>query len=207
MSCQVNTKLNGGNNLFKLEDKVFIKKSQKVGVIKEIEDDKYKVTYFDNEKRKIEWFNLNDLREYKQPLEIKIKYFDKSLAKIEQNGNWIDLRSSERIELKQFERTLIPLGIAMQLPKNYEALLAPRSSTYKNFGIIQTNTPGIIDNEYCGNNDQWMMSVVALRDTIIEVGDRICQFRIQEVMPKVKITEVDVLGNPNRSGFGSTGIK
>lgn len=194
--------------MFKVNEKVFIKKLQKTGVVKEIKDEKYYITYFTNDgERKYGWFKEKEIKECKQPLVIKIKYFDKSLAKIEQNGNWIDLRAAQRIELKQFESTLIPLGVAMELPKGYEALLAPRSSTFKNFVVLQTNTPGVIDNEYCGDNDEWKMSVVALKDTVIEIGDRICQFRIQRVMPKVKFVEVDSLGNPDRQGFGSTGVK
>ncbi|MDD4615411.1 MAG: hypothetical protein PHI40_08435, partial [Caldisericia bacterium] len=135
--------------MFKVEDQVFIRKNNinKKGIIKEIDEEnkKYKITYFNEEgNRQIEEFKNKDITKYKefpQTLEIKIKYFDKQLTKIEQHGNWIDLRSAQKIELKAFERTLIPLGVAMQLPQGYEALLVPRSSTFKNFGILQTNTP------------------------------------------------------------------
>jgi dUTP pyrophosphatase len=142
-------------------------------------------------------------------MKIKIKYFDSTLPKLQKidKGNWIDLRASETIEFAQGSYKLIPLGFAMQLPDNYEAYVVPRSSTYKNFGIIMTNSPGIIDNSYCGDNDQWFFSAYALRDTTILKGDRIAQFRIQEKQPDFEFEEYETLGNKNREGFGSTGIK
>ncbi|MBQ3567424.1 MAG: deoxyuridine 5'-triphosphate nucleotidohydrolase, partial [Anaerotignum sp.] len=103
------------------------------------------------------------------------------------------------------EFKLIPLGIAMQLPKGYEAHIVPRSSTFKNYGIIQTNHCGIVDESYCGNNDQWFMPAYAVRDTVIEVNDRICQFRIFEHQPALVFDEVDTLDNADRGGHGSTG--
>jgi len=142
-------------------------------------------------------------------LQIKIKYFtDKidKITKIEQ-GDWIDLRAAETVSLHKGEFALIPLGVAMQLPKGYEAHIVPRSSTYKNFGIIQTNHQGVIDESYCGNNDQWMMPVEARRDTTIHVNDRICQFRIMEKQPEIVFEEVTSLQNQDRGGFGSTGEK
>lgn len=138
---------------------------------------------------------------------IKIKYFtDKidKLSKIEK-GDWIDLRSAETVELKVGEFKLIPLGFAMQLPEGYEAHVVPRSSTFKNFGIVQTNHQGVIDNSYCGDNDQWFMPALAVRDTKINVNDRICQFRIMKKQPTINFEEVEVLGNNNRGGIGSTG--
>jgi dUTP pyrophosphatase len=142
-------------------------------------------------------------------LTIKIKYFDDSLPKIEkiEQGDWIDLRSAVDIELKRGEFKLIPLGVAMQLPEGYEAYAVPRSSTYKNFGVIQTNHFGIIDESYCGDGDQWYFPAYALRDTQIKKGDRICQFRIQKKMPSVTFEVVDQLGNKDRGGIGSTGTK
>ena len=101
----------------------------------------------------------------------------------------------------------IPLGVAMKLPDGYEAHLAPRSSTYKNFGIICANSLGIIDNSYCGENDQWCFPAIALRDTVIHKNDRICQFRIVEKQPKLNLVEVDHLTDPDRGGLGSTGIR
>lgn len=139
--------------------------------------------------------------------QIKIKYFTDEIDKIQKidKGDWIDLRSAETITLKAGEFKLIPLGIAMELPKGYEAHAVPRSSTYKNFGIIQTNHCGIIDESYCGDNDQWYFPAYALRDTTINVNDRICQFRIVEKQPPIEFIEVETLGNDDRGGIGSTG--
>lgn len=138
---------------------------------------------------------------------IKIKYFTDKIDKIEKIsiGDWIDLRAAENISLKQGEFALIPLGVGMILPKGFEAHVVPRSSTFKNYYIIQTNSIGIIDNSYCGNNDQWMMPVYATRDTVINMNDRICQFRIVKNQPKLKFKVVDILSNKDRNGFGSTG--
>lgn len=139
---------------------------------------------------------------------IKIKYFtDKieKLAYIDGKSDWIDLRAAEDVELKKGEFRLIPLGVAMELPAGYEAHVVPRSSTFKNFGIIQTNHQGVIDCSYCGDNDQWFMPVYAVRDTQIRVNDRICQFRIMENQPKIVFNEVKRLNNEDRDGFGSTG--
>lgn len=151
----------------------------------------------------------NRKKSFKNPLQIKIKYFDNELPKIEkiEQGDWIDLRAAETVELKSGEFKLIPLGIAMELPKGYEAHVVPRSSTYKNFGIIQTNSMGVIDESYKGDDDQWFFPAYALRDTKIEKGERICQFRIIRKMPRVKLIEVEHLNNKNRGGHGSTGTK
>lgn len=141
-------------------------------------------------------------------MQIKIKYFtdqiDK-LAKITQ-GDWIDLRSAETIALKAGDFKLIPLGVTMQLPAGYEAHIAPRSSSFKNWGILQTNSIGIIDNSYCGDNDQWLMPVYATRDTIINQNDRICQFRIVKNQEPVEFVTVEHLDNSDRGGYGSTGV-
>lgn len=138
---------------------------------------------------------------------IKIKYFTDKIDKIAKidKGDWIDLRAAETVELKAGEFKLIPLGVAMQLPEGYEAHIVPRSSTYKNFGIIQTNHQAVIDESYCGDNDQWRYPAYALRDTTINVNDRICQFRIMEKQPTINFDEVEVLGNKDRGGIGSTG--
>ena len=142
-------------------------------------------------------------------MKIKIKYLNKNLEKIVKikQGDWIDLRCSEDVKLQKGEFKLIPLGIAMELPKGYEAYVVPRSSTYKNFKIIQTNSVGIIDNTYCGDNDQWFFPAYALEDTHIHINDRICQFRIFKSQPKINLIEVDNLNNKNRGGIGSTGYK
>lgn len=141
-------------------------------------------------------------------LKIQIKYFDKEIDKIKkiEKGDWIDLRAAETVVLKAGEFRLIPLGIGMKLPEGYEAHVVPRSSTFKNFGIIETNSCGIIDESYCGDNDQWFLPAYALRDTMILKNDRICQFRIMEKMPdNVEYEEVEYLDSINRGGFGSTG--
>lgn len=138
---------------------------------------------------------------------ITIKYDNQLLTRIKKitAGDWIDLRSNEDIEIKAGEFKLIPLGIAMQLPAGYEAHVVPRSSTFKNFGIIQTNGIGIIDESYCGDNDFWFFPALAMRDTKINFNDRICQFRIMEHQPPIEFDEVEVLNNKDRGGHGSTG--
>ena len=139
---------------------------------------------------------------------IRIKYFSdeiEHLTYIDGKSDWIDLRASETVELKAGEFALIPLGVAMELPKGYEAHIVPRSSTFKNFGLIQTNSLGIIDESYCGDHDIIRMPVYATRDTELHVNDRICQFRILEHQPHIMFEEVDSLGNQDRGGFGSTG--
>ena len=138
---------------------------------------------------------------------IKIKYFDKEIDKIKKisTGDWIDLRSAETVHLKKGEFHLIPLGVGMILPSGYEAHIVPRSSTYKNFKVIQTNPMGVIDNSYCGDTDQWMMPVIAMEDTVINKNDRICQFRIVEKMPTIEFDEVEHLYEVSRGGIGSTG--
>lgn len=139
-------------------------------------------------------------------MQIKIKYHNKNIDKIKKIavGDWIDLRAAETVELKEGEYKLISLGVSMQLPKGYEAHVVPRSSTFKNFGIIQTNHHGIIDESYCGDADIWKFPAYAIKDTIIKENDRICQFRIVEKMPEIEFVEVDKLENENRGGFGST---
>ena len=139
---------------------------------------------------------------------IRIKYFTDKIEKlryIDGKSDWIDLRAAEDITLKQGEFKLVPLGVAMQLPEGFEAHVVPRSSTFKNFGILQVNSMGVIDASYCGDNDQWFMPAYALRDTVIEVNDRICQFRIFEHQPALVFDEVKDLGNTDRGGHGSTG--
>ena len=139
---------------------------------------------------------------------IKIKYFDKDIEKlkyIDGKSDWIDLRASEDVEIKKGEFKLIPLGVAMELPNGYEAHVVPRSSTFKNFGLIMTNSEGIIDNTYCGDNDMWKFPAIAMRDTIVHKNDRICQFRIMRNQPEIIFKEVEHLEGVDRGGFGSTG--
>lgn len=175
---------------------------------------------------------------------IKVKRINKNLPlpEVIDKGDWIDLRSSETVVLHapqagtlkrhkvdgvevahrdvEFDSKLIRLGVAMQLPAGFEAVTLSRSGTFKNLGIILANSEGVIDQPYCGDNDEWRYNAIALKDTIINEGDRICQFRIQlsqkaTMWQKIKwllssgveIVEVDELGNPDRNGIGSTGIK
>lgn len=142
-----------------------------------------------------------------QDLEIKIKYFDQEIEKIQKIsvGDWIDLRSAERVELKAGEYKLLRLGVGMILPDGYEALVLPRSSTPSKFGIILANSMGVIDNSYSGDSDEWRFPAVAIRDTVIEKGDRICQFRIVKNQPGIKFEVVDHLNEISRGGIGSTG--
>lgn len=177
-------------------------------------------------------------------LKIKVKRINKNiqLPEVTEKGDWIDLRAAENVHfnapqgstLKRhkvngveinhrdvaFDTKLIGLGVAIQLPKGFEAVILARSSTHKKFGIITTNSEGVVDNSYCGDNDEWKYPALALRDTSVSEGDRICQFRVQlsqkaTVWQKikwilssgVKIIEVDSLGNEDRRGFGSTGMR
>lgn len=140
---------------------------------------------------------------------IKIKYFDKEIDKIGKisKGDWIDLRSAETIHLKKDEFHLVPLGVGMKLPDGYEANIVPRSSTYKNFEVLQTNCFAVIDNSYSGDSDQWKLPVVAMEDTVINKNDRICQFRINKIQPDITFEEVEHLDEKNRGGFGSSGVQ
>ena len=143
-------------------------------------------------------------------MKVKVKYFTDDIEKlryIDGVSDWIDLRAAEDVEMKAGDWKLIPLGIAIELPEGYEAHVVPRSSTYKNFGVIQTNSMGVIDATYCGDNDQWFWPALAMRDTVIHKNDRICQFRIMQNQPALEFVEVEHLTGPDRGGFGSTGIE
>lgn len=148
---------------------------------------------------------------------IKIKYHDETIQKIKkmEKGDWIDLRSAEDVFIPVGDSAMISLGISMKLPNGYEAHIAPRSSTFKNFGIILVNSIGIIDNSYCGNDDIWKFPAICIKGnhrqcevfgSKISKNDRICQFRIVEKQPEIQFEEVDFLDLSNRGGFGSTGI-
>lgn len=142
--------------------------------------------------------------------EIKIKYFSEDYPQLEfVNGvsNWIDLRANEDFKYGAGDFFLVHLGVAMKLPDGYEAIMAPRSSTFKNYGIIMTNSIGVIDNSYSGDNDEWKFPALAFRQGEIKKGDRICQFRIQPIMGEVQLTKVDKLDGKDRGGLGSTGVK
>nr|DAL89974.1 MAG TPA: dUTPase [Caudoviricetes sp.] len=142
---------------------------------------------------------------------IPIKYHNPELTHLQKiDGNksdWIDLRAAEKVTLKKGEIRRISLGISMQLPENYEAHILPRSSAPEKFGIIMAHSQGIIDNSYCGDDDVWSFLALAIRDTTIYVNDRIAQFRIYQNQPSISFVPVNTLGNPNRGGFGSTGVK
>ena len=140
---------------------------------------------------------------------IQIRYISDKIDRlgyIAGKSDWIDLRAAEDVEMKAGEFRLIRLGVAMKLPEGYEAHIVPRSSTFKNFGVIQTNHMGVIDGSYCGNDDEWRFPAYAVRDTRICVNDRICQFRIMKNQPEIRFEQVDCLEGENRGGFGSTGI-
>lgn len=141
-------------------------------------------------------------------LRIQVRYHGNvpPLQKLPQ-GDWIDLRAAETVNMKAGEYRLISLGVSMKLPKGYEAHVAPRSSTFKKWGILMTNSVGVIDESYCGDGDLWYFSAVALRDTRIEAGDRICQFRLMKKMPDAVLERVEFLSDPDRGGIGSTGEK
>lgn len=140
-------------------------------------------------------------------LKVRIKYL-RDVEKIKPilNGDWVDIRCAENITLSKGDFIYIPLGIAMELPTGFEALVVPRSSTFKNFGIIQTNSLGVIDESYCGDNDEWHMPIYATRDTFIPKNTRLCQFRIIEHQPVFELIECTTFGNADRGGLGSTGV-
>lgn len=141
-------------------------------------------------------------------MNIKVRYLCEDLEPlryVDGKSDWIDLQASETVNLKAGEFRLIPLGVAIALPDGYEAHIVPRSSTFKNYGILQTNSMGVVDNSYCGDNDLWRFPAYATRDITVEKGARICQFRVMEHQPRLEFTAVEHLGGPDRGGFGSTG--
>ena len=142
-------------------------------------------------------------------MKIKIHYFspDAPRLKVTTKGDWIDLYVSETVTLHKGDFALVPLGVSMQLPAGWEARTVPRSSAFRRWGIVQPNSVGVIDNSYCGTNDEWKLPVYATRDTVIEKGDRICQFRVFENQPPIEFEEADELSEVDRGGFGSTGVK
>lgn len=138
---------------------------------------------------------------------IKIKYHDNEVEKIKEIavGDWIDLRAAETVAMNTGNFKLISLGVSMKLPDGYEAHVVPRSSTFKKWGVLQTNSMGVIDNSYSGTNDIWRFPALAMRDTVINKNDRICQFRIMKRQPTIEFEKVDTLDSVDRGGFGSTG--
>lgn len=143
-------------------------------------------------------------------MNIKIKYFAddmEPLTYIDGKSDWIDLRAAQDMTIAAGTYVAIPLGIGMKLPEGYEAHVVPRSSTFKNFGLLQTNSMGVIDETYCGDNDQWHFPAYATRDTVVHKNDRICQFRIIEHQPMIEFTPVEHLADESRGGLGSSGIR
>lgn len=141
-------------------------------------------------------------------MEIKVRYLCDGLdplCYVDGKSDWIDLQLAETVTLRAGEFRLLPLGVAIALPEGYEAHVVPRSSTFKNYGILQANSMGIVDNSYCGDNDQWRFPAYATRDVTLEKGLRLCQFRVMEHQPRLTFTAVDHLDGPDRGGFGSTG--
>lgn len=136
---------------------------------------------------------------------IKVKYL-KPIPPLERHGDWIDLCAAEDVILEKGEYKRIPLGVAIELPKGYEAHILPRSSCFERYGIMLANSQGIIDNSYCGDNDEWNFLAYATRLTKVCKGDRIAQFRLVRSMDEVISCEVERLGNPDRGGIGSTGV-
>lgn len=146
-------------------------------------------------------------------LTLDVKYIDegeglvKPLEYIGGKSDWIDLRSAKTIYIPKGTFVMIPLGVAIKLPAGFEAYVVPRSSLFKNYKLIQTNSFGVIDNTYCGDNDQWMMPVYAMEETIVNFNDRLCQFRIVENQPQLAFRTVEHLDGADRGGFGSTGVE
>ena len=202
--------------MIKLNDRVQVKGTDMRGTVIQVVNEKVvDVKYDDGVKAYTMCRELELLPVDKKT--IRIKYFDdaKKLEKISK-GDWIDLYANKDMFIPEGTRAMIPLGVAMELPEGFEAHLAPRSSTFKTWGIIQTNHVGVIDHSYCGDNDQWHMPVYCLMGkdeyedqigTWIHKGDKIAQFRIMEVQPTIEFEEVEHLGNEDRGGFGSTGTK
>ena len=207
--------------MLKLNDRVQVKGTDMRGTVIQVVNDKVVDVKYDNGVLAYTMCCELELLPVDKKT-IRIKYFDdaKKLEKISK-GDWIDLYANKDMFIPEGSRAMIPLGVAMELPEGYEAHVVPRSSTFKTWGIIQTNHFGVIDHSYCGDNDQWHMPVYCLmgKDEIREVigrivkgthihkGDKIAQFRIMEVQPRIEFEEVEVLGNEDRNGFGSTGTK
>lgn len=199
----------------KLGNHVFDKQNKFEGIVTHI-DHESSIADVENSHFEIIESRLHDLvvveedaKNSENTLQIKIKYFNKDMTKLSKiaQGDWIDLRAADTVELKAGEFKLVPLGVAMELPEGYEAHVAPRGSTFKNYGVIETNSVGVVDESYKGDNDQWFMPVLAMRDTVIPFDERICQFRIVEKMPEVEFVEVEAMNNEDRGSHGSTGVK
>lgn len=141
-------------------------------------------------------------------MSLKIKYLDKTLPKLikNKNGDCIDLYTSGDYLFKKGQSILVKLGVAMEIPEGYEAHIYPRSSTFKHHGLLLTNSVGIIDNSYCGDDDEWLALMYATRDGVVKHGTRLVQFRLVENMPSIELEEVEHLGNNSRGGYGTSGL-
>lgn len=206
---------------YKVDEIIWIKGEKCTAKIISLDIPNYEVSILRSKATEPATLKLWDITKYHKtiatrstvkPLKIKVKYLtdvDNVFLPLKKVGvgDWIDLRSAEDIRMKTGERGLIPLGVAMKLPEGYEAFIAPRSSTFKNFHILQPNSPGVVDNSYSGNTDQWYMSVYATEDVSINRGERVCQFRLIRSMPTVEFDVVNNLDENARGGFGSTGTK
>lgn len=181
------------------------------GIVEKINDKSIKVKGSDKRLFPNHFVKLveGQVKQKNTPPKIKVKYFSEDYPKLKQTelGDWIDLRADETVEYSAGDFLLVKLGIAMKLSEGYEAIIAPRSSTFKNYGVIMTNSLGVVDNSYSGDNDEWRFPMLAMRDGKITRGDRICQFRIQKSMGEVSLEYVEKLGDADRGGFGSTGVK
>lgn len=207
--------------MLKLNDRVQVKGTDMRGTVIQVVNDKVVDVKYDNGVMAYTMCHELELLPVDKKT-IRIKYFDdaKKLEKISK-GDWIDLYANKDMFIPEGSRAMIPLGVAMELPEGYEAHLAPRSSTFKTWGIIQTNSVGVVDHSFMGDNDQWHMPVYCLmskcgmrdsdgmivRGTWIHKGDKIAQFRIMEIQPEIEFVEVEHLGNADRNGFGSTGTR
>lgn len=202
--------------MIKLNDRVQVKGTDMRGTVIQVVNDKVVYVKYDNGFKAYTICRELELLPVDKKT-IRIKYFDdaKKLEKISK-GDWIDLYANKDMFIPEGSRAMIPLGVAMELPEGYEAHLAPRSSTFKTWGIIQTNHVGVIDHSFCGDNDQWHMPVYCLMGkheyedqigTWIHKGNKIAQFRIMEIQPTIEFEEVEVLGNDDRGMCGTTGTK
>ena len=207
--------------MLKLNDRVQVKGTDMRGTVIQVVNDKVVDVKYDNGVLAYTMCCELELLPVDKKI-IRIKYFDdaKKLEKISK-GDWIDLYANKEMFIPEGERAMIPLGVAMELPEGYEAHLAPRSSTFKTWGIIQTNHVGVIDHSFCGDNDQWhfpafclvgkdrmwLNETVGRKGIFIHKGDKICQFRIMEIQPKIEFEEVEHLGNEDRGMCGTTGTK
>lgn len=181
------------------------------GIVERINDKSIKVKGSDKRLFPNHFVKLveGQVKQKNTPPKIKVKYFSEDYPNLKQieKGDWIDLRANETVEYSAGDFVLVKLGVAMKLPEGYEAIIAPRSSTFKNYGVIMTNSLGVVDNFYNGDNDEWRFPMLAMKDGKITRGDRICQFRIQKSMGEVNLEGVEKLGDADRGGFGSTGVK